>query len=123
MTMTNDPELDGKYLGTITHDFVKVADTLKESSYQIRKAGFAFPIFPMAKGPLSIGRLLLGKEDLGLEWNYYASFLDEFVQRELVAADKRDVFENAYKSPDEFCCLFVVDGQFTRFIFIPFPED
>ncbi len=121
--MTNDPELDGKYLGTITRDFVKVADTLKESSYQIRKAGFAFPIFAMAKGSLSIGRLLLGKDDLGLEWNYYASFLDEFVQRELVAADKRDMFENTYKPPDEYCCLFVVDGSFTRFLFIPFPED
>ena len=41
----NDPELNGKYLGTITSDFVRVADSLKEASYQIRKAGFDFPIF------------------------------------------------------------------------------
>ena len=27
------------------------------------------------------------------------------------------------KDPDEFCCLFVVDQQFTNFVFIPFPED
>lgn len=73
--MVNDPELDGKYLGTISRDFVKVADTLKESSYQIRKAGFDFPIFPIAKADLSIGQLLIGKNDLELEWNYYASYL------------------------------------------------
>jgi hypothetical protein len=47
--MQNDPELSGKYLGTISEDFVKVADTLKEASYQIRKAGFEYPIFPICK--------------------------------------------------------------------------
>lgn len=120
---SNDPELDGKYLGTISRDFVKVADTLKESSYQIRKAGFEFPIFAIAKDSISIGQLLLGKEDLGLEWNYYASYLGEFVQRELIAADKEDVFKSNYKDPDEFCCLFVVDREFTKFVYIPFPID
>ena len=79
--MFNDPELSGKYLGTISNDFVKVADTLKESSYQIRKAGFDYPIFPICKDTLPIGELLLNKKDLNLDWDYYASFLDEFIQR------------------------------------------
>lgn len=121
--MVNDPELDGKYLGTISRDFVKVSDTLKESSYQIRKAGFDFPIFPISKNDISIGQLLLGKEELSLDWNYYASFLDEFVQRELIATDREAAFKNAYKDPDEFCCLFVVDSAFTKFLYIPYPVD
>jgi len=121
--MVNDPELDGKYLGTISKDFVKVADTLKESAYQIRKAGFDFPIFPIAKNSISIGQLLLPRVDLGLDWNYYASYLDEFVQRELIASDKEVDFKNTYKDPDEFCCLFVVDKEFTRFLYIPYPVD
>jgi hypothetical protein len=121
--MFNDPELSGKYLGTITQDFVKVADTLKEASYQIRKAGFAFPIFVIAKEEITIGQLLIPKEPLNLVWNYNASYLDEFVQRELVAADKQEDFKNRYKDPDEFCCLFVVDNEFASFVYIPFPED
>lgn len=121
--MENDPQLDGKYLGTISRDFIKVSDTLKESSYQIRKAGFENPIFPVAKDSISIGQLLLGKEELGLEWNYYASFLNEFVQRELVALDKEEDFKASYKDPDEFCCLFVVDREFTKFVYIPYPVD
>lgn len=55
----NDPELNGKYLGTITKDFVKVADTLKEASYQVRSRKFSdFPIFPVCKSdqPIEIGR-------------------------------------------------------------------
>lgn len=121
--MFNDPELNGKYLGTISQDFVKVADTLKESSYQIRKAGFEFPIFPISKEALPIGQVLIPAGPLNLEWNYYASFLNEFVQRELVAADKEEDFKKSYKDPDEFCCLFVVDKDFASFVYIPFPED
>jgi hypothetical protein len=121
--MTNDPELNGKYLGTISQDFVRVADTLKEASYQIRKAGFAYPIFATSREDHPIGQLLISHADLGLQWSYAASFLDEFVQRELVGKEKEEDFKKTYKDPDEFCCLFVIDKEFTRFVFIPYPED
>jgi hypothetical protein len=123
--MENDPELNGKYLGTITRDFAKVSDTLKEASYQIRKRGFSeYPIFPVSKQELPIGQLLIGKYEVdNLEWDYYASFLGEFVQRNIIAPENEEAFKGAYKDPDEFCCLFVFDGAFTSFLFIPFPED
>ncbi len=122
--MQNDPELNGKYLGTITADFAKVSDTLKEASYQIRTRGFSdHPIFPISKTTIPVGQLLLDRPSLGLEWNYYASFLDEFVQRKLIETDKVEHFKGVYKNPDEFCCLFVVDKEFTNFLYIPYPED
>ena len=122
--MQNDPELDGKYLGTISKDFVVIAETLKETSYQIRKRGFSdYPIFPIARTPQPIGQLLIPKEELAIGWNYYTTYLDEFVQRGLVDKDKVAAFTESYKDPDEFCCLFVVDLDFTRFTFIPYPED
>ncbi|MFZ6014294.1 MAG: hypothetical protein ACOYXT_28390 [Bacteroidota bacterium] len=120
--MHNDPELNGKYLGTISRDFVKVADALKEASYQIRKRGFSdFPIFPVCKENQPIGQLMISQQANGTDWNYYASYLDEFLQRALM--ENEDDFKAAYKDPEEFCCLFVVDKQFTNFVFIPYPED
>jgi hypothetical protein len=120
--IANDPELNGKYLGTITQDFVKVADHLKEASYLIRKRGFSdYPIFAISKADLPLGKLLIGKADLDLTWNYYASFLDEFIQRKLI--EKETEFKNSYKDADEFCCLFVVDEKLTSFIYIPYPTD
>lgn len=122
--MQNDPELNGKYLGTITKDFAEVADTLKEAAYQIRKRGFSeYPIFPIAKKDIPIGQLLIAKEEMNTTWNYNASYLDEFVQRNLVDPEKLEAFKEAYKNPDEFCCLFVVDMDFTKFTFVPYPED
>lgn len=122
--MHNDPELNGKYLGTITKDFVVVSETLKEASYQIRKRGFSdYPIFPICKEELPVGQLLIGKMELATHWNYYTTYIDEFIQRKLIDKDKVEDFKQAYKNPDEFCCLFVVDQDFTKFIFIPYPED
>ncbi|MEM6524797.1 MAG: hypothetical protein AAGF85_06955 [Bacteroidota bacterium] len=122
--MNNDPELNGKYLGSISQDFVIVADTLKEAAYQIKKRGFSeYPIFPVSKIDLPIGQLLIGKLELATNWNYNASYLDEFIQREIISEDKLEEFIASYKDPDEFCCLFVVDDEFTRFVFIPYPVD
>lgn len=122
--MNNDPELNGKYLGQITQDFVRVSDTLKEASYQIRKRGFSdYPIFPASKKEISIGSLLLGKDELKTDWNYYASYLDYFLQLKLIDKNKVEAFKENYKDPDEFCCLFIVDEGFTNFVYVPYPVD
>jgi len=124
MDISNDPELSGKYLGTVSQDFVKISDNIKEASYQIRKRGFSdFPIFIICKVEIPLGQLLYKKEEVGTEWNYYVTYLDEFVQREIVEKDKEEEFKKNYKNPEEFCCLFVIDGEFTKFVFIPYPED
>jgi len=120
----NDPELNGKYLGTISSDFIKISDVLKEAAYQIKSRGFSdFPIFPISKEMQPIGKLFLGKAEKNLEWNYFITYVDEFVQRKLIAEDALEDFKKAFKDPDEFCCLFVMDGAFTSFVYIPYPEE
>ena len=43
--------------------------------------------------------------------------------KELIAEENMELFVQNFKDIEEFACLFVVDGQFTNFVFIPFPED
>ena len=122
--MQNDPELNGKYLGTITKDFALISDTLKEAAYQIRKREISqYPIFIFTKEALPVGALLVGAHEAALEWNVLASYLADFVQRGIIEEEKILDFQQAYKNPDEFCCLFVVDKEFTNFVFVPYPED
>lgn len=122
--MNNSPELNGKYLGTITKDFVVVSNTLREAAAQLKYRKIdQYPIFPISKSPLPIGELLIGRHEMDLSWNYYFSFLQEFVQRQLVAEDRVEAFKAAFKDPSEFCCLFVVDGDFVNFMFIPYPDE
>jgi hypothetical protein len=122
--MQNDPELSGKYLGQITKDFVKVSKILQEASYQMRVRKISqFPIFPISRQEIPIGQILMDSTTSNLDWNYHVSYLEEFVERNLIV--KPEHFKEAYKDADEFCCLFVIDVKqdFTKFVFIPFPED
>lgn len=122
--MYNDPELNGKYLGTITKDFVVVAETLKEASYQVRKRKISeYPIFVFSRTQVPVGSVFLAKEEVALDWHINASYLEDFVQRQLILPEKAEDFISAYKDADEFCCLFVVDGEFQNFMFIPYPEE
>lgn len=120
----NSPELNGQYLGKISSDFAKVSELIKEAAYLVRKQGFSdFPIFATSRQELPIGTLLMGRFEQENDWHYYATFLEEFTQRNIIAPDAVDYFKENYKTPDEYACLFVVDGDFTRFVFIPYPED
>ncbi len=122
--MENSPELDGKYLGSITKDFAVVADTLKEAAYQLRARKISeHPIFPIAKVELPIGKMLIPKEEVQLEWNYYFSLVEEFLERNIIPEEGIEKFQESYKDPDEYCCLFVVDKDFTNFLYVPYPEN
>ena len=120
----NDPELNGKFLGSITSDFVKVADQLKEAAYQLKSRNISeFPVFVMSRGPQPIGELLFERFAENLEWNYHFAMVEEFVQRNIMDAEGYQAFVQNFKNIDEFCCLFVVDPEFTNFVFVPYPED
>ncbi|OIN56950.1 hypothetical protein [Arsenicibacter rosenii] len=120
----NSPDLNKRLMGEVSADFVLVADHLKEASYQIRKRGFSdFPIFTASRRDVELGQLLFRSGDLGNDWNYKATLIDEFVQRKLIGAESIDLFKENYKNPDEYACLFVVQGEFAGFIYVPYPED
>ena len=124
MDDANSPEVNKQLLGIVSQDFVKVSDQLKEASYQIRKRGFSkHTIFVAVQKEIELGVLLIGKTELENEWSYRASMLDEFIQRNLVGLESIELFKENYKNPDEYCCLFVIQGDFAGFIFIPYPED
>ena len=124
MDYANDPELNGKYLGTITKDFATVSDTLLEASAQIRKRDISrYPIFVFARQEVALGGLLVNADELNLEWHVFASYLELLVQQRVIDADRIEDFQQTWKDPDEFCCLFVLDEEFTNFVYVPYPED
>jgi len=120
----NSYDVNKELMGIISSDFIKVADQLKEASYQIRKRGFSDnPVFVASRRDIPVGQLLIAADEMTNKWNYKASFLDEFIQRELIGEDSIELWKENYKNPDEYCCLFVIHGDFAGFVYIPFPED
>lgn len=122
--IVNDPELNGKFLGTISGDFVKVCDQLKEAAYQMVSRNISkFPVFVLCRETQPIGILLHSREEEGLEWNYSFAMAEEFVLRGILSEEGYQNLSASFKDSEEFCCLFVVSPDFTNFVFLPYPED
>ncbi|UBM60465.1 hypothetical protein LAG90_07405 [Marinilongibacter aquaticus] len=120
----NSPELDKKKMGEITEDFLKVCDNLKEASYQIRSRKFSeYPIFVATDAEVSMGQTLFYPQDFKTKYEYKASFLEEFLSLNLIGPESEVLFKENYKNADEYCCLFVKDGNFVSFVYVPFPID
>jgi hypothetical protein len=120
----NSPEINKALMGEISSDFVRVSDQLKDAAYQIRKRGFSDnPIFVVTRRTVELGQLLIGAGELDNQYHYKASFLDEFIQRQLISPESVELFKEHYRNPDEYACLFVIQGDFTGFVYIPYPED
>ena len=122
--IANDPELNGKFLGPLSADFVKVCDQLKEAAYQMVSRNISkFPVFVLCRETQPIGILLHSREEEGLEWNYSFAMAEEFVHRGILSEDGYQNLSATFKDSEEFCCLFVVSPDFTNFVFLPYPED
>ena len=81
-----------------------------------------YPIFTATLlDSLEIGKRIIDKEEYDIEWSYYASHLEDFVNRGIISMDKTDAFREAYKDPRQFICLFVVfDENDMSFVFLPY---
>jgi hypothetical protein len=124
MDDANSPELNRQMMGLVSEDFVKISDQLKEASYQIRKRGFSdYPIFILAYTEVELGALLIGAGELTNRYSYRASYVQEFVDRKLIGEESLEAFIENYKNADEYCCLFTLLGDFSGFIYVPYPED
>jgi len=124
MDDANSPELNRKIMGLVSEDFVKVSDQLKEASYQIRKRGFSDnPIFILSYTEVELGVLLIDVKEMANLYSYRASYMQEFVDRKLIGEESVEAFQENYKNPDEYCCLFALIGDFSGFIYVPYPED
>lgn len=78
-----------------------------------------YPIFVLHKTQLPFGLPLVDREKLGGKWSVHASTLEEFATKQLIQESKVDDFRSVYKDPKLYLCLFVIQGDAAKFIFIP----
>lgn len=97
------------------------SDSIKEVSTDMLTEGYTlFPIFIATQHEVSLGEVMLNKDELNTNWTINASSLEEFVERGVIKADKKSAFEKNYKKPEDYMCLFVVVPEGANFVFYPF---
>ena len=99
-------------------------ESIREISLEILNHKVSkYPIFIASKEATALGRMIIDKEELALEWSIFASTLEEFVAKKVVLQDKLDVFRKNYKNPETYDCIFAVLGDDASFIFTPYDEE
>lgn len=100
-------------------DFYK--ESIKEVSTEMMAEGYTlYPIFIAHQHEVSVGEILLDRNELNTQWTIQVSSLEEFVDRGLIKEDRRDHFVKNFKPANDYMCLFVIVPEGANFVFYPY---
>jgi len=122
------PQPDGKKeeqkkspLVSLEKDLTLYADSIKEVATEILVEGVStHPIFVAHQHTVSIGEVILDREELHTDWTIQASTIEEFVQKGIINPDKKAMFLKTYKKPEDYMCVFVIVPEGANFIYYPY---
>ncbi|QKJ32350.1 hypothetical protein HQ865_22170 [Mucilaginibacter mali] len=111
-------------LASLGVDLRLYSESLREVALEIMMEGISkYPIFAAHQHELSLGELLLDKEELNTEWSIHASTLEEFEERGIIKPILRQRFIDNYKNPHDFMCVFAIVPEGANFVFFPYGEE
>jgi len=108
-------------LKSLKADLDFYAESIKEIAVEIMAEGLsAYPIFIAHQHEVTIGELILDKNELGTDWSIHAATLEEFVERGIIKEDRKAHFIKQYKKPEDFMCIFAIVPEGANFVFYPY---
>ena len=118
----NDKPKDSP-LVSLERDLKFFNESIREVAMEIRVEGISeYPIFVAHQHELKLGELILDRMELNSEWSIHASTIEEFLERGIIKKELKQRFEDSYKDPDKFICVFVVTPDGANFVFVPYSK-
>jgi hypothetical protein len=108
-------------LKSLETDLKFYSESLKEVGVEIMVEGISeFPIFVAHQHEVKLGEPILDRNELNTAWSIHASTIEEFSEKGLIQADKKERFIKQYKDPYQYMCVFVIVPEGANFIFFPY---
>ena len=108
-------------LKSLETDLKFYSESLKEVGVEIMVEGISeFPIFVAHQHEVKLGEPILDRNELNTAWSIHASTIEEFSEKGLIQADKKERFIKQYKDPYLYMCVFVIVPEGANFIFFPY---
>ena len=125
--LINQPEGEDSFsqkespLKSLEKDLKFYNESIKEIAQEILLEGLSeYPIFVAHQHEVSLGELILDKNELNTQWSIQASMLEEFIEKGIIHRDKKDRFVKQFKNPNEYMCVFVIVPEGANFVFYPY---
>ncbi|MBB5622772.1 hypothetical protein HDE69_003850 [Pedobacter cryoconitis] len=110
-------------LVSLEKDLELYAESIREIALEIIAEGVSLnPIFVAHQHTVSIGEMILNKEELNTNWNIQASMVEEFIEKGIIKPELKELFLKNYKKPEDFMCVFVIVPEGANFIFYPYKK-
>ena len=110
-------------LVSLEKDLELYADSIREIALEIIAEGVSLnPIFVAHQHTVSIGEMILDKEELNTNWNIQASMVEEFIEKGIIKPELKELFLKNYKKPEDFMCVFVIVPEGANFIYYPYKK-
>jgi hypothetical protein len=108
-------------LVSLEKDLELYTESIKEIAGEIIAEGISqHPIFVAHQHTVSIGEMILNKDELNTNWTIQASMMEEFIEKGIIKPELRELFLKSYKKPQEFMCVFVIVPEGANFIYYPY---
>jgi hypothetical protein len=108
-------------LVSLEKDLELYSESIKEVAIDIMMEGISSnPIFIAHQHVVSIGELILNRDELNTNWSIQASTIEEFVQKGIINPERKALFLKSYKKPEEYMCVFVIVPEGANFIYYPY---
>lgn len=117
--MINDTALTSLYI-----DFAKVKETLRGlAKIVINQEISEYPIFIASAEWVQVGKPIFDREEVETNWFFFVSILEEFTKKKLLLKDQIATFKQTYADPETRACIFLIDGNDGRFVFVPYDAE
>lgn len=94
--------------------------TLVQATRAIMKEGVTkYPIFVAVLDHFNAGVPIINGLDFKKTWNINASSLEEFYSKKIMDKDAVEIFRKVYKDPKKYFCIFLVESDDAKMIYIP----
>ena len=118
----NQPQKESPLI-SLERDLKFFYESIREVAVEIMVEGLSnYPIFIAHQHELSLGELILDRNDLNTEWSIHASTLEEFTDKGVIKRVLKERFIKSYKDPYEYMCIFVVVPEGANFVYYPYPK-
>lgn len=106
---------------SLEKDLIYYSESIREIALEIVEAQVSnYPVFLAHQHELSLGEIILDRNELGTDWTIQVSTMEEMIEAGVMDRSKEANFKKSFKDPNKYMCVLAIVPQGANFVFFPY---